>query len=868
MRSNRQFLTRSLKWLLLLVCLACLAPGKDRRDRIASADTGRGDFQAKVARQARLAGSYGKIPLSFEANQGQTDARVKFLARGPGYTMFLTGDGVALELQDSGPRIQDSGSRAKPFEALGALQRTTDEGRRTTDHGRRTTNHVLRLKLLNANQHATVAGASELPGKSNYFIGNDPKKWRTNVPTYARVKYEGVYPGVDLVFYGNQRQLEHDFVVAPGADPGRISLRLEGSKKPSVDAEGNLAIGVEGGEVRFERPLIYQEGNGTRREIPGGYVLKGAREVAFKVEAYDPTKPLVIDPVLAYSTYLGGSTSLRDNGNAIAVDSSGNAYVTGVTSSSNFPTTAGAFQISLAGTGNAFVTKLNPGGSALVYSTYLGGTSVDEGYGIAVDSSGNAYVTGQTNSSNFPTTAGAFQTTLVALSGSYNAFVTKLNPSGSALVYSTYLGGSSYDKGLGIAVDSSGNAYMTGSTVSTNFPTTAGAFETSLAQGENAFVTKLNPSGSALVYSTYLGGSREDWGTGIAVDSSGHAYVTGLAHSSNFPTTAGAFQASLAGGFNAFITKLNPGGSALVYSTYLGGSGDDIGDGIAVDSSGNAYVAGYATSTNFPTTAGAFQTTLAGSSNAFVSKLNPGGSALVYSTYLGGTGGESGDGIALDSSGNAYVTGWTESTNFPTTAGAFQTTLAGSSNAFVTTLNPGGSALVYSTYLGGSSNDVPSGIAVDALGNACVTGRTNSSNFPTTAGAFQTSLAGTLNAFVAKFENTPRAQVANLANTVKALVIAGSLNLRLSQFLLAPLNAALTALGDPSQEAASRAALEPSYATDSQAASDGGRTMAAVQDLGEFIARVRLLVIFRALTTAEGQTLINAANSLIAALRG
>jgi hypothetical protein len=668
---------------------------------------GRVSFQprkadASVVPAGKAAVSFAKLPLSFEANQGQTDARVKFLSRGPGYTLFLTGDEVTLELQKPGVRSQESGAG----HIRSALQRTTG-------YGERTTNHVLRLKLVNANRNAAVVGESALPGKSNYFIGNDPDKWRTNVPTYAKVKYEGVYPGVDLVFYGNQRQLEHDFVVAPGGDASRIALRLGGSKKVSLDAEGNLAIAVEGGEVRLQRPLVYQEDSGGRREVPGGYILRGAREVAFKVGAYDPTEPLVIDPVLEYSTYLGGSRS--DFGVSIAVDSSGNAYVAGYTESSNFPTTAGAFQTSLtASAGNGFVTKLNSSGSALVYSTYLGGNNGDGAFGIAVDLSGNAYVTGYTGSSDFPTTPGAFQTTLASSS-------------------------------------------------------------------TNGFVTKLNPTGSALVYSTYLGGNADDFAIGIVVDSSGDVYVTGVAYSGNFPTTAGAFQTSFAA--------------------------------------------------------------TAGNSNAFVTKLNRTGSALVYSTYLGGTGSDHGDGMAVDSLGNAYVSGFAQSANFPTTAGAFQTALAGSQNAFVTELNPGGSALVYSTYFGGSDEDQGYGIAVDSLGNAYVTGYTASSNFPATEGAFQTSLAGGQNAFVAKFENTLEAQIVNLQNTVKGLVSTGTLSAGSGQLLLRPLIAALAAV-------------------------NAGRTAVAVRDLDAFIRDIRLLVILRRLTPTEGQTLINAANRLIAELRG
>jgi hypothetical protein len=790
---------------------------------------------ASVVPAGEPAVSFAKLPLSFEANQGQTDARVKFLSRGPGYTLFLTGDEVALELQDSGSRIQDS-VRAKRSGTLSAL-------RRTTDYGQRTRESLLRLKLVNANQSAVATGTSELPGKVNYFIGNDPRKWRTNVPTYAKVKYEGVYPGVDLVFYGNQRQLEHDFVVAPGADPGQIALQFEGSQKASLDAEGNLNIAVGRGEVHLQKPLIYQDGSGGRREVAGGYVLKSSREIAFKVGDHDPAIPLVIDPVLAYSTYLGGSNSLGNNSNSMTVDSSGNAYVTGAVWADNFPTTAGAFQTTLAapaGNANAYVTKLNPSGSALVYSTYLGGSYDDAGFGIAVDSSGNVYVTGSASSSDFPTTPGAFQTTLA---GTYNAFVTKLNASGTGLIYSTYLGGG-WDGALGIVVDSSGNAYVTGDTGSSSFPTTAGAFQTSLAGYENGFVSKLNPSGSGLVYSTYMGGSYIDEFYGVAVDSTGHACLSGTTLSSDFPRTAGAFQTELKGSQSAFVAKLNPAGSGLVYSTYLGGSNYEEGFYIALNSSGNAYVTGETWSADFPTTPGAFQTTFGGGgSNGFISELNSNGTGLVYSTYLSASGGVMGAYIGVDSSGNASVAGTAWASNLPTTPGAYQTTLRGTDNAFVWTLNPSGSALLYASYLGGSGQDTGGGLGVDPLGNVYVSGITTSANFPTTAGAFQGALAGSQNAFVAKFESTSQAQVTNLQSTVKNLVSTGTLNAGLGQFLLAPLNAALTAV-------------------------NAGRTAIAVLNLDAFIIDVRLMTVLRRVTPTEGQTLINAANSLIAALRG
>ncbi len=619
-----------------------------------------------AAGRVQVSEAYGKVPLSFEANRGQTDEQVKFLARGSRSTLFLTSSEAVLVFA----------TREQP--AQGRLHRA--RLRRAEDG--QVTQTVLRMNLVGASPKPRLVGMEELPGKANYFIGNDPGKWRTNVPTFAKVHYENLYPGIDLIYYGNQGQLEYDLVVRPGADPKEITLGFQGAEKLKLDNQGDLLLHTATGTIRQRKPFIYQEIDGARREIAGGYLLKGAHRLGFQIAAYDRSRPLVIDPALFYSTYLGGSDN--DVGLGIAVDSSGNAYVTGYTISTDFPTTAGAFQPSSPAplTVHAFVTKLDPTGSALVYSTYLGGSVGDEGLGIAVDTLGNAYVTGITSSLDFPTTAGAFETTNVGGA----AFVTKLDPSGSALVYSTYLGGSGDEVGRGIAVDTSGNAYVTGATFSTDFPTTAGALQRTSGGGPagcgsstwDGFVTKLDPTGSALVYSTYLGGSDVEEGIGIALDALGNAYVTGETFSSNFPTTAGALQTSYGGGNgDAFVTKLNPTGSALGYSTYLGGGESDVAFGIAVDASGNAYVAGRTASANFPTTAGTFQPTFAGgTTDAFVAKLDATGSALVYSTYLGGSDDDEGLAIAIDAlpSPNAYVTGLTVSTDFPTTAGAFQPT--------------------------------------------------------------------------------------------------------------------------------------------------------------------------------------------------
>jgi hypothetical protein len=706
---------------------------------------------ALAASDARISESYGKLPLHFEANQGQAHEDVRFLARGHGYGLYLTAGEAVLVLTRSDAK-RDAQPQAKPA--------------------------ALRMSLVGAARKPLLSGRDELPGKANYFIGKDQSKWRTNVPTYAKVRYRGVYPGIDLLYYGNQRQLEYDFVVAPGADPKKIVLGFKGADKLEIDAQGELVLHVGGSEIRQHKPVVYQEIGGVRREIDGGYVLKGAKRVGFQLAAYDRNRPLIIDPVvLSYSTYLGGSNN--DRGSGIAVDGSGNAYVTGGTTSTNFPTEFGGLQRACAGTfcggGEAFVTKLNPTGSALIYSTYLGGTGQDMGgFSIAVDLAGNAYVTGSTESGDFPTTVGAYQR---VQRGFTNAFITKLNPTGSALIYSTLLGGDNFNSGSGIAVDAAGSAYVTGRTSSNIFPTTAGAFQMTFAGGGffagDAFVTKLDPAGSTPIYSTYLGGSGSDEAWGIALDSEGNAYVTGRTQSKNFPTTAGAYQPALRSGAtgNAFVTKLNTTGSAAVYSTYLGGSRTefDFGSadeafGIAVDIAGNAYVTGETISTDFPTTPGAFQPAkrnvvrdvlLGGTTtDGFVTKLDPTGSALVYSTYLGGSESDHGQGIAVDSSGNAYVTGWTRSIDFPTTVEAVRPIRGDASvDAFVTKLNQDGSTLVYSTYLGGGDADVGVGIFVDAQGDAYVTGATVSTDFPTTPGVFQPNSGGNEDAFVAKITN-------------------------------------------------------------------------------------------------------------------
>jgi hypothetical protein len=645
--------------------------------------------------------AFAKLPLSFEVNQGQTDRRVQFLSRGPGYTFFLSQTGAAMKLGDKS---------------------------------------MLRMKLAGANSKAPVEGMDRLPGNSNYFIGSDPSQWHTEVPNYAKVRVREVYAGIDLIYYGNQRELEYDWVVKPGADPAQIRFEVQGAEV-RLDSTGDLLLKTAAGEVRQRKPVVYQ----GDRKIDGGFVLHGHR-VSFEVARYDRSRMLVIDPVLVYSTYLGGTG--QDQGTGIAVDASGNAYVSGWTSSTNFPTANALQAANGGGMFDAFVTKISADGSTKLYSTYLGGSGLDQALGIAVDASGNAYVTGVTGSTNFPTTA-PLQAAYGG--GASDAFVTKLNSTGSAKVYSTYLGGSGDDTGRQIAVDASGNAYVVGYTTSTNFPT-ANPLQATYGGGlTDVFVAKISADGSTKLYSTYLGGSGEDGGYGIAVDASGNAYVTGLTASTNFPTT-NPLQATYGGGtYDAFVTKISANGSAKLYSTYLGGADWDQGEGIAVDSSGNAYVIGLTHSTNFPT-ANAMQTAKAGGYDAFVAKISADGSTKLYSTYLGGTGDDYGYGIAVDGSGNAYVTGYAGSSNFPT-ANPLQAAQGGFYDAFVAKFSADGSTKLYSTYLGGSGAEYGISIAVSGNGSAYVTGATNSTNFPT-ANAMQPTETGVQNAFVSVISGT------------------------------------------------------------------------------------------------------------------
>ncbi len=712
-------ITMALSAVLLLSAFGTLARAADIPEAPSSATPTK-------ETQSRIIESYARSSLSFEVNRGQTAEQVKFVSHGPGYTLFLTNDEAVLALKDN----------SRMHRADGA---------------------VLRLQLAGVNRHATLNGLEELPGKINYFVGNEPKQWQTSIPTYAKVAYHSVYQGVDVNYYGTQQQLEFDFVVAPGADPNQIALKLQADSAARAKEQGSLRVEKNGdlvestraGEFRLRKPTVYQmvtTARGVEKKlVETKYVLKNNSQVGFEVGSYDKTRELVIDPVVPfYSTYLGGRKN--DYGYGIAVDHGGNAYITGSTASLKFPVGPCIMCIYNGGAFDAFVTELNPAGFP-VYSTYLGGAGNDYGYGIAVDFNGSAYVTGSTNSVNFPVLGCVV---CAFAGGASDAFVTQLAPGGGALVYSTYLGGNGNDNGRAIAVDNDGDAYVTGNTSSLNFPV-ANCFQCVYNGGAaDAFVSELRPGGVGFVFSTYLGGSGNDYGNGITVDPNQRPIVTGSTTSHNFPVVPGCFQCAKGGLSDAFVTKFNFAGAGLQHSTYLGGAGNDYGYAIAQDPQGGIFITGSTASLNFPVVAClqcAFQ---GGASDAFVTHFSQTLAGLSYSTYLGGAGTDSGSGIASDAAMDAIVTGYTSSVNFPV-ANCFQCVYnGGAADAFVTSLVPPGPGLNFSTYLGGTGDDYGYGIGINLAFNpfdVFVTGSTTSLNFPV-LGCFQCVKGGASDAFV------------------------------------------------------------------------------------------------------------------------
>ncbi len=723
--------------MLIVVCCALTLPGP----------FGTG---SEEARKPLVQNAYGRLPLYFIQNQGQLNDTVKYYERGLGHSILFTHSDIVFNFESGAVHLNAS--------MEGESRRVLKEGTETRQSDAPPRFSQVRLSPLHMQEGVFLEALEPQEGKVNYFLGNDPANWKTNIATYRSVVYREAYPGIDLKFYGSNEHLEYDVIVKPGADPSQVKFGYSGIKTLSISESGDLQLRLaDGGQLIHRKPLIYQEIDGERHAVEGAFAIEPAvaREASakeesfvfgFKLAAYNKAHPLIIDPVLVYSSYLGGLSS--DTGYAIAVDGSGYAYVTGRTYSSSYPTAGSPFDSSFGGV-DAFVTKLNVAGTALVYSTYLGGSNSDWANGIAVDGAGVAYITGETTSADFPT-SNPFMSALSSEDFS-DAFVVKLNSNGTALIYSTYLGGNLYDVGFGITVDSSGRAYVTGETSSTDFPIAGAALQSIYGGGyADAFVTVLDASGTVATYSTYLGGHDADSGYGIAVDASS-IHVVGETASENFPTTGGSYQDLYAGGsFDAFVVKIARSNYAVLYATYLGGSRGDYGRGVAVGSDGAAYLTGSTTSPDFPL-ANPLQATPGGGEDVFVAKLNSAGNELAFSTYLGGATDDTGFAIAVDTKNNACITGKT-SGNFPTTKAVQAVYGGGGSDAFVTRIDCTEGQIAYSTYLGGTGVDVGRGIAVGAGGNVYLTGWSSSVDFPTTSGAFMQVNAGAYDVFVTKLQ--------------------------------------------------------------------------------------------------------------------
>jgi hypothetical protein len=675
--------------------------------------------QMSANNQSLAAQSLSQMPLAFTKNVGQWDDRVLFRARSGGAAMWFTKEGVTYQFTR---RIAKLGGSATAL-GLDFNLRGNDKMSGKGIEPDSIEQLVLTAKFLGGNTNPEVVVEGQMEYKCNYFLGNEPTKWHTDVPNYSAITLKDVYPGINIKYYdGGTGQAAYEFVVAPGADMSQIKVAYEGAEATTLDADGQLVVQTKWGNMTA---AIGSSAEGSGLVSPR-LTRSSDNTYGIALSGQNHNEAMSSKVGLVYSTYLGGGQV--DRGYAIAVNGNGNAYVTGTTLSSDFPT-LNPYQTDQPSY-DVLVTKLSSSGNSLIYSTYLGGWDDEGGYGIAVDASGNAYVTGWTDSHAFPTT-NRYQ----AYQGGNDVFVAKLSSYGNTLIYSTYLGGGGDDGGNpstgfggGIVIDGSGNAYVTGYTASSDFPT-LNPYQTD-QPGPDAFVTKFSSTGSTLIYSTYLGGADYDWGYGIAVDGSGNAYVTGFTLSSDFPTLNPYQTEPDLFGDDVFVTKLSSSGNSLIYSTYLGGEGDDWGTGIAIDSSGNAYVTGNAGSPDFPTL-NPYQTYPDDNSdNAFVTKLSSSGNSLIYSTYLGGGSIDRGEGIAIDDSGNAYVAGYTYSSDFPT-LNPYQAAHQGDQDVFVTKLSSSGNSLIYSTYLGGANPDDGRAIVIEGNGDAYVTGEAGSDDFPT-----------------------------------------------------------------------------------------------------------------------------------------
>ncbi len=653
--------------------------------------------------------SLDHLRLAFEPNRGQAPDSVQYLVRHGQATTYFDATGATTVTPDGAVSMRLDGADAAAFE-----------------------------------------GAGTLPGVANYFKGNDPAAWQTGIETFGRIVSRNVYPGIDLAFYGAGDTLEHDFIVAPGADYTRIAFSLEGQDTLTPDDRGGLILHTGGSELRLNAPVAYQGDDTAKHTVASRFEVTD-NTVTVSLGEYDPTQAVVIDPTLVYSTYLGGSGT--DFGRKVVVDSSGNAYVTGETSSADFPMIyfpSSPYQDAFAGgSKDAFVTKIDPSGTFAVYSTYLGGSDEDYALGIAVDSSGNAYVAGDTQSTDFPTVS-PYQGTKA---GTINDnFVAKLDADGENLLYATYMGGSEDNKVRMIAIDGSNNMYVAGYTSSTDFPT-VNAWQSTNNGTYDAYLYELNAAGTALVYSTYMGGSDNQGGLGdsvydLAVSPAGSAYVIGYTSSNDLPLN-NAYQGAYGGGTSdAFVAKFNPGGSSN-FLTYLGGDGEDVGRGIAIDSGGSIYLTGFTSSTDFPLES-AFQPFFAGTHDVFVTAMDTDGTGLFYSTYLGGGGEDEGTGIGVTASGDAYVVGYTDSVDLPTIL-PYQNALSGSSDVLVAKVNDTGTVL-YSTYFGGTGTDYALGVDIGPNSQPYFTGLTTSTDLPTSS-LYQTFGGGGGDAFVAQLSD-------------------------------------------------------------------------------------------------------------------
>jgi hypothetical protein len=662
------------------------------------------------------------LPIAFEPNDGQADPSARYLAHSGHYTLLFGPSAITLLLDTATGSSGARDSKAPHTARVG-------------------------MEFLGASDNARIERGEALAGRVSYMLGNDPSGWRTGLPTYASLTYRDLYPGIDLKYDGPSGRLKGTFVVSPGVDPSTISWRYTGAGTPTLD-DGNLVIPIAGAGSKLASsepqasieelaPVAWQEATGGKVFVPTQYTISGDGSIGFDVGTYDASKPLVIDPTLAYSTYLGGAGG--DDGIGVAVDSAGNTYITGPTGSTNFPL-MNPLQPYYGGNTDLFVTKINPSGTGLVWSTYLGGTALEISWGLAVDAEGSTYLAGWTTSDDFPT-ANAFQP---QRAGGEDVIVAKINPAGTGLVYSTYLGGTANDEAWNIA-QSGGFAYVTGKTSSLDFPV-ANAFQSANAGGRDIFVTKFSASGLSLVYSTYLGGSGDEDSLGVDIDANGNAYISGGSYSTDYPLL-NAYQPANRGDEDIVVTALNPAGNALLYSTYLGGGEGELPWAVSVSPVGDAYVTGVTASADFPVRR-ALQPVKGAELDGFVTRLSPSGSWVVYSTFLGGNGGyDAPYGIALDDAGNTTVVSLVDSTDFPL-ANPIQATYAGDGDASVTTIGPLGT-LLFSTYLGGSAEDFAWRVDVDAQGDIYTTGLTRSTDFPT-ANPIQPNNAGSPDAFALK----------------------------------------------------------------------------------------------------------------------